>query len=193
MILTNKITSNQKLKALALHLLTPINQPRPRLWVKWFINPFKHSKGNRSVIRSRTRIDVMPFREFKVGDDTVIEDFATVNNGVGDVIIGDRTRIGIGSTVIGPVTIGNDVRLAQNVVLSGLNHNYEEIDKPISQQGVSTATIHIGDESWIGANAVVVAVISIGKHCIVAGGSVVTKNIPDYSVVAGNPARIIKQ
>jgi len=135
----------------------------------------------------------MPFRDFKVGNDTVIEDFTTINNGVGDVIIGDRTRIGIGSTVIGPVIVGNDVRLAQNVVLSGLNHNYEEIDKPISKQGVTTAPIHIGDESWIGANAVVVAGTRIGKHCIVAGGSVVTKDTPDYTVVAGNPARIIKQ
>jgi len=135
----------------------------------------------------------MPFRDFKVGNDTVIEDFTTINNGVGDVIIGDRTRIGIGSTVIGPVIVGNDVRLAQNVVLSGLNHNYEEIDKPLSKQGVTTAPIHIGDESWIGANAVVVAGTRIGKHCIVAGGSVVTKDTPDYTVVAGNPARIIKQ
>jgi len=134
----------------------------------------------------------MPFRDFKVGNDTVIEDFATINNGVGDVIIGDRTRIGIGSTVIGPVIVGNDVRLAQNVVLSGLNHNYEEVDKPISKQGVTTMPIHIGDESWIGANTVIVAGTSIGKHCIVAGGSVVTKDTPPYSVVAGNPARVIK-
>lgn len=192
MIIVKKITSNQKIKDLLFYLLMPTNQPRPRLWVKYFMNPLVHAKGKRAVIRKRTRMDVMPFRGFKLGNDTVIEDFATVNNGVGDVIIGDRTRIGIGSTVIGPVVIGNDVRLAQNVVLSGLNHNYEKIDQPISKQGVSTNLIHIGDESWIGANSVVVAGIKIGKHCIIAGGSVVTKDTPPYSVVAGNPARVIK-
>ena len=191
--LKEKIKSNEQLKKITHWLLVPANQARPRLWVKWFVNPFFHKKGKGSCVRRRTRMDVLPWNKFELGAHSTIEDFSTVNNGVGHVIIGDRTRIGLGNTLIGPVTIGNDIRLAQNVVLSGLNHNYTDISLPIHAQGVSTAPIVIEDETWIGSNAVIVAGVTIGKHCIVAAGSVVTKSVPPYSVVVGNPAKILKQ
>jgi acetyltransferase-like isoleucine patch superfamily enzyme len=188
-----KIKSNESLKKLSLWLLFPRNQARPRLWVKWFINPFKHHKGKNTLIRRRTRMDVVPFKLFSIGNNSTIEDFCTVNNGVGTVIIGNKTRIGLGCTLIGPVTIGNDVRLAQNVVLSGLNHNYKDISLPISEQGVTTSPIVVMDETWIGSNSVILPGVTIGKHCVIAAGSVVTKSIPDYCIAAGNPARILKQ
>jgi len=187
-----RIKSSRKLKQTIIRLLTPKNQARPRLWVKWFINPFVHHRAKGSLVCRRTRMDVMPFNKFSIGRNSTIEDFCTVNNGVGDVIIGDETRIGLGSVLIGPVHIGNNIRLAQNIVISGLNHNYTDIHKPISQQGVNTHPVYIGDETWIGANAVILPGVFIGKHSIVAAGSVVTQNVPSYSIVAGNPAKIIK-
>lgn len=187
------IKSNPALKALALWLLMPKNQARPRLWVQLFLNPFKHKRGKRALVRRRTRMDVLPFKNFALGDDSTIEDFATVNNGVGDVIIGNRTRIGISCVLIGPVTIGNDVMLAQNIVVSGLNHPYEDVTVPISVQKVTTKPIVIEDESWIGANAVITAGVTVGKHAVVAAGSVVTKDVPPYSIAAGNPARVLKR
>ena len=193
MELVAHIKSNQRLKRLAHWSILIPNQSRPRLWIKWLVNPFIHKKGSKSCIRKRTRLDVVPWNRFNLGEQSTIEDFSAVNNGVGDVIIGNRTRIGLSNTIIGPVIIGDDVRLAQNVVLSGLNHNYAEIDSPIHEQGVSTKPIVVEDESWIGANVVIVPGVTVGKHSIVAAGSVVTKNIPPYSVVAGNPARILKQ
>lgn len=191
--LADKLKSNPRLKRLALWLLMPRNQARPRLWVKWFLNPFKHKKKKGSLVRRRTRMDVLPFNNFVLGFDSTIEDFATINNGVGDVIIGDRTRIGLGCVVIGPVTVGNDVMFAQNIVVSGLNHGYQDLSLPPSMQPVETKPIHIGDEVWIGANSVITAGVNIGKHSVVAAGSVVTKSVPPYSVVAGNPARVLKQ
>src|ERR1051325_4944461 len=179
------IKSNPKLKAFTLWMLMPKNQARPRQWVKLLLNSFKHKKGKNTLIRPRTRMDVMPFNHFVLGDDSTIEDFATVNNGVGDVIIGNRTRIGISCVVIGPVTIGNDVMLAQNIVLSGLNHPYEDINVPISQQKVTTKKITVEDEVWIRSNAVITAGATIGKHSVVAAGSVVTKDVPAYSVAVG--------
>lgn len=193
MSLVQTIKSNPTLKKLAHWSILIPGQARPRLWIKWFVNPFFHKRGKKSVIRRRTRLDVAPWNKFELGEESTIEDFTAVNNGVGDVIIGDRTRIGLGNTVIGPAKIGNDVRLAQNVVLSGLNHNYEGIDSPIHAQGVSTMPIVIEDESWLGANVVVVPGVTIGKHSIVAAGSVVTKSMPPYSVIVGNPARVLKQ
>lgn len=188
-----KIKSNDKLKKFVHYLLIPKNQAKPRLWVKWFVNPFLHKKGKGSTVCRRTRMDVLPFNKFSLGSYSTIEDFATVNNGVGDVHIGDRTRIGMGNVVIGPVHIGNDVILAQNIVMSGLNHVYEDIHTPIHRQPVTMKTITIEDECWLGANVVVTAGVRIGKHSVVAAGAVVTKDIPPNSIAVGNPARVIKQ
>jgi len=191
--LKEKLKDSPKLKKILLWMLMPRNQARPRLWVKLFVNPFKHSRGRHSLIRCRARMDVLPFNPFSLGADSTIEDFATVNNGVGAVRIGDRTLIGLGCVLIGPVSVGNDVILAQNIVVSGLNHGYEDVSMPIRMQKVSTKDIVIEDEVWIGANSVIVAGVTIGKHAVVAGGSVVTKSVAAYTIVAGNPAKAIKR
>lgn len=188
MSLKEKLKGNPRLKSFTLWLLMPKNQARPRWWVNLLINPFFHKKGKHSLIRRRVRMDVMPFNKFVLGDNSTIEDFSTINNGVGDVIIGNRTRIGLSSVLIGPVKIGNDVLLAQNIIISGLNHGYKEIDKPISKQPVSTRQICLEDECWIGANSVILSGATIGKHSIVAAGSVVNRDVPPYTIVAGNPA-----
>lgn len=193
MNITNKIKNSPKLKQLALWLLMPVGQARPRAWMRIFVNPFTMKRGKGSSIRKRTRMDVFPFNKFYLGQNSTVEDFCTINNATGNVFIGSRTRIGLGSVLIGPVNIGDDVRLAQNVVVTALNHNYTDISKPISEQGVHTEQVYIGDETWIGANAVILPGIFIGKHCVVAAGSVVTRNVPSNTVVAGNPAVIIKQ
>jgi acetyltransferase-like isoleucine patch superfamily enzyme len=138
-------------------------------------------------------MDVLPFNPFNIGDYSTVEDFATINNGVGAVNIGNNSRIGIGNVIIGPVNIGHNVILAQNIVMSGLNHVYTDVQIPISEQPVTTATITVEDDCWIGANAVLTAGVTIGKHSVVAGGAVVTKDIPPFSVAVGNPARVIKQ
>jgi acetyltransferase-like isoleucine patch superfamily enzyme len=186
------LQSNAGLKKLMLFLLMPRNQARPRLWVQLFVNPFFHKKGKRSLICGRTRMDVLPFNPFSIGNDSTIEDFSTVNNGLGAVIIGDHTRIGMSNVIIGPATIGNQVILAQNVVVSGMNHSYQDITVPIRLQKCTASVITIEDECWIGANVVITAGVTIGKHSVVAAGSVVTRDVPSYSIVAGNPAKIIK-
>lgn len=189
----NKIKNNSKLKSRIHSLILVKNQARPRIWVKWFVNPFIHKKGKKSCIRRNTRLDVVPWNKFNIGNETTIEDFTAINNGVGDVIIGSRTRIGLSNTIIGPTVIGNDIRFAQNIVLSGLNHKYQDTTRPIHEQGVSTKKVIIEDNVWIGANSVIVAGVIIGKNSVIAAGSIVTKNVPPFSIAAGNPAKIIKQ
>lgn len=189
----SKIKNNPELKKKVLYLLIRTGQARPRRWVSWFINPFIHKRGKGSIIRSSARLDVLPFNPFTLGSGSIIESFSTVNNGMGGVHIGERTMIGMANVLIGPLRIGKDVIIAQNVVFSGLNHMYEDIHVPIKDQKCSTAEIKVEDEVWIGANAVVTAGVVIGKHAVVAGGSVVTKNVPPFTVVGGNPARILKQ
>jgi len=77
MDIKEKIKSNEKLKKLILWMLMPRNQARPRLWVKWFVNPIKHKRGKGSLIRRRTRMDLMPFNNFVLGKDSTIEDLKT--------------------------------------------------------------------------------------------------------------------
>lgn len=188
-----QIKSNPKLKSLALSMLIPANDNKPRLWVRWFLNPFKHKRGKKSIVRYSSRLDVFPFNQFHLGANSVIEDFSTINNGVGDVFIGTKTMIGMGCVIIGPVSIGNNVMLAQNIVVSGLNHGFEDISMPPSLQKVSCKNIEISDDVWIGANSVITAGVTLGKHCIIGAGSVVTKDVPAFSVAVGNPAKVIKR
>jgi hypothetical protein len=127
----NYINQHPGIKQFVHWMIVPKYQARPRLWVKWFLNPLFLHRGKSSKISASSRFDVVPFNDFYLGAKSTIECFTTINNGVGAVIIGARTRVGIGSVVIGPVHIGNDVILAQHVVVSGLNHTYEDITKPI--------------------------------------------------------------
>ncbi|NCX95603.1 MAG: acyltransferase [Chitinophagia bacterium] len=187
------IKGNAKLKKLVHWMLIPSGEARPRLWVQLIVNPLLHKYGKGAKIRRRTRIDVLPFNAFSLGKNSVIEDFCTINNGVGDVVIGDNTLIGMGNVIIGPVSIGDNVIFAQNVVASGLNHEYKDINTPIVDQPVTTKPIVIEADSWIAANVVITAGVTIGRHCVIAAGSVVTKSIPPYTVAGGNPAKPIKQ
>jgi acetyltransferase-like isoleucine patch superfamily enzyme len=188
-----KIKSNPKLKELALWLITPKRNPRARLWVKWFLNPFIHKKGKGSRIRRMSRIDVFPWNKFEIGELTTIETFCTVNNGSGPVILGDRVRVGIGSVIIGPVTMQNGSGLGQHVFVAGFNHGFSDGTKNSSVQPLVIKPTIIEEEAHVGANSVVVAGVTIGKRSQVGAGSVVTKNIPPFSVAVGNPARVIKQ
>lgn len=193
MSVADTIKNNPTLKMLVHRMLIPKGGARPRLWVRILLNRFFHVRKKGAIVRWRTRIDVVPFNKFELGRHATIEDFCTINNGVGNVIIGDNSLIGMSDVIIGPVTIGNNVILAQNVVASGLNHEYKDVTVPIHMQPVTTAPITISDDCWIAANVVITSGVTIGKHCVIAAGAVVTKDIPPYSIAAGNPARVIKR
>ncbi len=193
MSIASSIKQNPGLKKFVHRLLIPKGGARPRLWVRLLLNRFFHSRGSGSIIRWRTRIDVFPFNQFVLGKKSTIEDFCTINNGVGNVLIGDNSLIGMGNVIIGPVTIGNNVIFAQNIVASGLNHEYKDVTQPIVTQNVTTKPIVVEDDCWIAANVVITAGVTIGKHCVVAAGSVVTKDLPPFTIAAGNPAKVIKQ
>ena len=85
------------------------------------------------------------------------------------------------------------MNLAQGITVTALNHNFEESSKRIDEQGVTTKPVIIGNDIWIGANAVLLPGVTIGDHSVVAAGAVVTKDVPPHSLVAGVPAKIIKK
>ena len=186
------IKGNAKLKhAIHRFIMHPI-KTRPNWWIRLFYFTYLR-RGKKSVIYRSVRLDLPPFNKFSLGDYSVIEDYSCINNAVGDVIIGSKSRVGLHNTIIGPVNIGNHVHIGQNTTVSGLNHNYLDPNLRIDEQGVSTKLVTIADDVWVGANAMIVAGANIGNHCVVAAGSVVNSTIPPYSVCAGTPAKVIKR
>ncbi|MDH5798084.1 MAG: hypothetical protein OEZ19_05925 [Paracoccaceae bacterium] len=124
-----------------------------------------------------------------------IGDFSAVGGGtqVGiDVEVGRHCTLNPGSVVRGVVRIGNDVRIATGAQILGFNHNYDDLERPIWQQGLSRKGVIIEDDCWIGANSLVLDGVRIGAHAIVGAGAVVSKDVNEFTIVAGNPAKPIK-
>ena len=107
--------------------------------------------------------------------------------------IGDRSGIGMNSVVNGPIRIGKYVNIGSELRVITRNHRMGRISVPMQQQGYTEEQeVVIGDDVWIGLRVTILPGVHIGKGCVIGAGAVVTKNIPDYAVAAGVPARIIK-
>ena len=191
--LKETIKSNATLKALAQWALQAPHQYRPRWWIRNIINPFVHKVSRKAIIKWRARLDTFPFRQFSVGPYSIIEDYSMIANACGDVIMGEKVLIGVGCKLAGPITLGNNILLAQNVLISGLNHDFADPSLPIVEQGFSVKEIVIEDGVWIGCGAIITAGVHIGRNAVVGAGAVVTKDVPPYSVAIGNPARVVKR
>lgn len=189
--LKDVIKQHPKIKRILYRFIMHPVKTRPNWWIRLFSFIYiKRGKG--SIIYRSVRKDLPPFNHFSLGSYSVVESYCCLNNAVGDLTIGDYTRIGLHNTIIGPAKIGSYVNLAQNITITGLNHNFKDINERIDQQGVNTKEVIIEDDVWIGANCVILPGVKVGKHCVVAAGSVVSHSIPPYSICAGVPARVIK-
>jgi maltose O-acetyltransferase len=110
--------------------------------------------------------------------------------------IGDNSGIGVNAQLFstGLITIGNNVMMAPEVIILTQNHAYQDINIPMTEQGAQKAApVVIEDDVWIGIRAIILPGVRIGKSSIIAAGSVVTKDVPPFSIVGGNPAKIIKK
>lgn len=124
----------------------------------------------------------------------VIEDHGNKYNP--SITIGEGTWVGKHCSIaaIGDVKIGKNVLFAGYVHITDHSHGYEDITRPITPQPLITkGPVIIEDDCWLGFNCEILSGVHIGKHSVVAARSVVTKDVPPYSIVAGNPAKIVKQ
>lgn len=103
---------------------------------------------------------------------------------------GVSTNIQFGASA-GKISIGNNVMIASNVIMRAADHGVAK-DKPMRDQVYNSGVICVEDDVWIGANAVILKNVTLGQGCVVGAGSVVTKDVAPYSIVAGNPAKLIK-
>lgn len=109
-----------------------------------------------------------------------------------EIEIGDNSAIGLNARISGPLSIGNDVMMGPDVSIYTQNHETENIYKPMRLQTAPKQKVTIGNDCWIGANAVILPGVTIGSGVIIGAGAVVTKDVPPLAVVGGVPAKIIK-
>lgn len=112
------------------------------------------------------------------------------------VRIGDGTYIGhfLRLTAVGGVHIGDEALISDRVYISDTNHIYEDVSQPIKRQGLRDGrTVEIADGAWLGIGAVVVGGVRVGRNAVVAANAVVRADVPDFTVVAGNPAEVVRR
>lgn len=138
-------------------------------------------KGKQNIILEEATT-VRPYAQIWSG--------GTVRIGQGSEI-GERCRISIANSLY----IGEKVLLSPNVYITDCDHEYRNIDIPVIDQGIiqKEQKVFIGEGSYIGINAVIVGNVKIGRHCVIGANSVITKDVPDYCVAVGSPAKVIKR
>lgn len=109
-----------------------------------------------------------------------------------NIIVGNSSEFGTRCMIQGNVTIGDNVIMGPDVKIYSRNHKFSRIDLPIQIQGTENLQTTIGNDVWICANTIITAGVKVGNHVVIAAGSVVTKDIPDYAIVGGVPAKIIR-
>jgi len=159
------------------------------------------SIGNMSKIEKGCIIQTFCHRGIKlgskvtIGEGTMIRPSSYYGGELGEgLVVGSGSAIGVNSYIgcSGFISIGNNVMIGPKFTAIAENHNFDLIDQNIKEQGVTRGNIVIHDDVWIGCNVTVLSGVIIGSHSVIAAGSVVTKSIEPYSIVAGIPGRVIK-
>ena len=133
--------------------------------------------------------------KIKIGARTRIEDFSILHTWGGEIEIGQDCSINPFCMIYGHggLKIGSGVRIATHVIIAPVNHIYKDRQSPIWKQGISSKGIVIEDDIWIGSGAIILDGVRIGKGTVIAAGAVVTDEVLPFQVVAGVPARKIKE
>jgi maltose O-acetyltransferase len=152
--------------------------------------PASNNKYFKFIRVIRSSIGHLIFRS--CGKNVNIERKANFGGG-SHISIGDNSGIGYNSYIRGPLIIGNNVMMGPEVIILTSSHNFDSTDIPMNQQGhTAKRMVVIKDDVWIGTRVIIMPGISIGQGVIIGAGAIVTKNIPDYAIVGGNPAKIIR-
>ena len=126
------------------------------------------------------------------GDDVIIKRRAYFGSGM-HVKLGHRSQLGHGCRIDHDVEIGDDVMMGPDVVVMSNSHEVSRLDLPMIAQGAAPRRpVRIGNDVWIGTRAIILPGVHIDDGAIIAAGSVVTRSVPKYAVVAGVPARVVK-
>ena len=146
--------------------------------------------GQRCFIAPEAELFAEPGRDIRMGNQCMIAAESFLH---GPINLGDEVAINHGCSLDGGragITIGSQTRIANNVTIYAFNHGMAP-NAAIYQQAVSSKGIIIGQDVWIGAQAGIVDGVTIGSHAVIGMGAIVTKDVPEFAIVAGNPAKVI--
>jgi acetyltransferase-like isoleucine patch superfamily enzyme len=147
--------------------------------------------GRRVMVSSGARIIANGHERITVGDDCSFMQGVMLLPYGGWIQLGDRVGINAYSALYGHggLTIGNDVMIATGCVITPGNHRFERLDIPMNIQGIDKKGIRIEDDVWLGAHAVVLDGVTIGRGAVIGASAVVNTDIPPYAIAVGVPAR----
>lgn len=164
--------------------------------------PHYLSVGKEFIAEDYCEINCLSKRGIVLGDRVSIGRYALIRptNFYGGGEIGEGLKVGDNSNIgsyayigcSGYIEIGNNVMISPRVSIYSENHNFADISIPMKEQGVTREFVKIEDDCWIASNSVILAGVTIGKGSVISAGSVVTKDVPPYSIVGGVPAKVIK-
>lgn len=154
--------------------------------VKYWLDLWAYITVNLLVGRNKAKIG----RKSKVHPTVILRQAERIE--IGDNCLINHNNVLQAGKEFGKIKIGNFVHTGANVMIFAFNHSIDDTDVPSIQQDYYDADVIIEDDVWIGAGSVIVAGVTIGKGCVIGSNSVVTKDIPPFSVVAGIPAKIIR-
>lgn len=127
------------------------------------------------------------------GDDVMVKQLAYFGTGR-HLVVGNRAQIGINARIEHHVTIEDDVVMGPDIVIMTNSHNFEDPAIPINQQGYPPARpVRIGRGAWIGTRVIILPGVHIGEGSVIGAGSIVTRDVPPFSIAAGNPARVLRK
>ena len=110
-----------------------------------------------------------------------------------DLSIGDNSGVGVDSLISFGVTIGSDVMMGPECMIFTNNHGMERRDIPMwKQKSSALQPVTIGNDVWIGARVIILPGVHVGDGAVIGAGSIVTKDVPSFGIVAGNPAHLIR-
>lgn len=155
-------------------------------FVKWACSSFAYRLINQVRGRRLAKIgksNIHPTALIREGQYVTIGDNCLINH---------NCLIQAGKSAAGSIKIGNYVHTGVNVMMLGFNHGFYTRDVPTKEQDYLDAPIVIHDDVWIGAGAIILAGVDVGKGAIIAAGAVVNKDVPEYAIVGGVPAKVLK-
>lgn len=141
---------------------------------------------------SKRIIYFRPHDAKKVGEGSYYLDQIILLNG-NCIEIGKGVGFNVGVYVngYGGLTIDDGAMIGPYVMIHTANHKYDDLTRPIAEQGWNKEPVHIGKEAWIGMGAIILPGVTIGDYSIIGAGAVVTKDVPPYAIAVGNPCRVI--
>lgn len=154
--------------------------------LKWLVNYFSyvlmHNVRGRRLAKIGKNTNVHPTALIREGEFVTVGEHCLINH---------NCLIQAGKSPAGYIKIGNYVHTGVNVMMMAFNHGFYTRDIPTKEQDYLEAPIIINDDVWIGAGSILLAGVTIGKGAIIAAGAVVNKDVPEYSIVGGVPAKVL--